>query len=122
MKNKIRNPYTFYLLAAVFMAGLIAAALWKFTNIAPLWIYLLTITFVTFLFYGYDKYQAVHQKNRIPEAVLHILAIAGGSIGALAGQLIFRHKTKKFAFQILFIIIAAAQAGLIIWWLTRQNS
>jgi uncharacterized membrane protein YsdA (DUF1294 family) len=120
MKNKIRNPYTYYLLTAFILTGLIAIALWKFTSIAPLWIYLFTITLVTFLFYGYDKYQAIHQKNRIPEAVLHILAIAGGSIGALAGQYVFRHKTRKFAFLIIFVIIAAAQAGLIIWWITKK--
>ncbi len=120
MKKNIQNPYKFYFLIAFGILTIIVIAFWKLTAIHPLWIYLIAISLLTFCFYGNDKYQAIHQKRRIPELVLHILALAGGSIGALAGQLIFHHKTKKLKFQVIFILIAAVQISLIIWWLKNK--
>lgn len=110
------NPYKFHLLLALILSVGIGIALWYFTPIHPLWIYLLTLTLITFFFYGYDKYQAINQKSRIPEVVLHILALAGGTIGAFTGQLIFRHKTKKLSFKLVFITITVVQIGVIVWW------
>lgn len=48
---------------------------------------------MTFLFYGFDKNRAIKNKNRVPEIVLHILALIGGTHGAFLGQKVFRHKT-----------------------------
>ena len=42
-------------------------------------IYLLIINVVTFFAYGIDKYKARHDKWRIPEATLLLLAAIGGS-------------------------------------------
>jgi len=84
-------------------------ALWYFTRIHPLWICLLTLSLITFLFYGYDEYQAINQNTRILELVLHLLALAGGTIGAFANLLFFRHKTKKLSFRVIFIIIVIVQ-------------
>ena len=119
-KHNLHNPEGHYLLIAFISIISIGLAIWKFTTIHPLWIYLITITIITFCFYGYDKHQATRQKGRIPEIVLHILALTGGSIGALAGQYIFRHKTKKMKFQAVFIVIAAVQIALITWWLISK--
>ena len=116
-----RNPGKYYLLFAFVVLVFIVILLWKFTAIHPLWIYLIAINLITFSFYGYDKYQAIHKKSRIPEAVLHILALACGSVGALAGQNIFRHKTRKLKFQVIFILIAIVQAALIIWFIKRNS-
>ena len=121
MKSNTHNPGKYYLLIAFFALAAIAAAIWKFTNLHPLWIYLISINLITFVFYGYDKNQAIRNKNRIPEIVLHILALACGSAGALAGQQIFRHKTKKLKFQAVFIFIAIVQAGLITWWIIGNS-
>ena len=115
------NPYKFYLLLALILSAGIGIALWYFTPIHPLWIYLITLTLITFLFYGYDKYQAINRNNRIPEIVLHLLTLAGGTIGAIAGQLLFRHKTKKLSFRVVFIIIVVVQIGLIVWWYKRER-
>lgn len=83
--------------------------------------FLLALTLITFLFYGYDKYQAINQKSRIPEVILHLLTLAGGTAGAIAGQLLFRHKTKKLSFRVVFIIIAAFQTGVIFWLYLRKT-
>jgi uncharacterized membrane protein YsdA (DUF1294 family) len=48
--------------------------------------YLIIINFVTFLVYGIDKFKAKQGSWRISEATLLILAVIGGSIGALLSK------------------------------------
>ena len=55
--------------------------------------YLIVINVVTFLVYGIDKWKAKQGSWRISEATLLILAVIGGSIGALLGMKVWRHKT-----------------------------
>ena len=55
--------------------------------------YLIAINVVTFLVYGIDKWKAKQGSWRISEATLLILAVIGGSIGALLGMKVWRHKT-----------------------------
>ena len=57
------------------------------------------INIIAFITYGLDKRKAAKNRYRIPEATLFALAMAGGSIGALTGMYIFRHKTKKWYFK-----------------------
>ncbi len=110
-----------YLLLALILSAVTGVCLWYITRIDPLWIYGMTLTMMTFLFYGYDKYQAIHQKTRVPEIVLHLLTLAGGTAGAFAGQLLFRHKTKKWSFRLVFIMIAVLQIGFVLWWYLSER-
>jgi uncharacterized membrane protein YsdA (DUF1294 family) len=115
------NPYkTFFLLANILFL-VFCIALWHFTNIHPVWIYLITMSLITFGFYGYDKVQAICNRQRIPEIVLYLLALMGGTMGAFLGQVIFRHKTKKWKFQLVFIMIVVVQVGLVVWWVGRGS-
>ena len=76
-------------------------------------IYLVGINILTFLIYGADKWKAKRDKWRIPEDTLIWLAIVGGSVGALLGMYLFRHKTKHRKFQIGIPVILLVQAGLL---------
>jgi uncharacterized membrane protein YsdA (DUF1294 family) len=69
--------------------------------------YLIVINVVTFLIYGIDKWNAKQGSWRISEASLLILAVIGGSIGALLGMKIWHHKTmhKKFKYGLPLILI-----------------
>ncbi len=69
--------------------------------------YLIVINIVTFLVYGIDKWKAKQGSWRISEATLLILAVIGGSIGALFGMKIWHHKTmhKKFKYGLPLILI-----------------
>ena len=69
--------------------------------------YLIVINVVTFLIYGIDKWNAKQGSWRISEASLLILAVIGGSIGALLGMKVWRHKTmhKKFKYGLPLILI-----------------
>lgn len=71
--------------------------------------YLIALNSVTFLIYGFDKRQAVKSKIRVPELVLHLLALIGGSPAAAIAQIVFRHKTKKTRFRIIFFLIVGVQ-------------
>ena len=76
-------------------------------------IYLIGINILTFLIYGADKWKAKRDKWRIPEDTLIWLAIVGGSVGALLGMYLFRHKTKHRKFQIGIPVILLVQAVLL---------
>lgn len=55
----------------------------------------LVFNLFTFLVFGYDKYLARTNRPRVREKTLLNLALMGGSVGAVFGQKIFRHKTKN---------------------------
>ena len=75
-------------------------------------IYLIGINILTFLVFGIDKWKARSGKWRIPEATLIGMSIAGGSIGALLGMYLFRHKTQKRKFNLGIPAILIVQAVL----------
>ena len=70
--------------------------------------YLIVINIVTFLVYGIDKWKAKQGSWRISEVSLLILAVIGGSIGALLGMKVWHHKTmhKKFKYGLPMILLA----------------
>jgi uncharacterized membrane protein YsdA (DUF1294 family)/cold shock CspA family protein len=98
---------------------LVAAVLTLRLKLSVPWFlaYLFGINATTFLLYGYDKMIAGGTTLRVPEALLHLLACVGGTPAALAGQAIFRHKTRKMSFQRRFWLIVLLQALLIGGWL-----
>lgn len=70
--------------------------------------YLLVVNLITFFLYGIDKKKAIRNRWRIPEKTLLGMALIGGSIGALSGMQVFRHKTKHWKFRIcvpLFLVV-----------------
>ena len=70
-------------------------------------IYFVLVNLIAFIMYGVDKKKAIKHKWRIPEHDLILVAVLGGSIGALLGIKAFRHKTKhpKFFIGVPAILI-----------------
>lgn len=66
--------------------------------------YLIIINIYQFIIMGLDKLLAIKKKNRISEKTLLLNAFIGGSIGSIFGMYIFRHKTKKLKFKLLYPI------------------
>ena len=91
----------------------------KLTDIKELTIYLVFINVLTFLLYGIDKWKARRGKWRIPEETLIWLAIVGGSIGALLGMYLFRHKTKHKKFTLGIPAIFLIPMGLFYYFILR---
>lgn len=77
-------------------------------------IYLIVINLLSLVMFGIDKVRAVRGLWRIPEAKLFVAAWAGGSAGALAGMLLFRHKTKHPKFLIGIPLILVLQIAAVI--------
>lgn len=76
-------------------------------NISALIYYLMFINIVTFFVYGIDKVKAKKNKRRISESTLLILAVVGGTIGALLAMNVWRHKTmhKKFKYGLPLMLL-----------------
>lgn len=71
------------------------------------YIVLVTWNFAVFLIYGLDKLCAKREKRRVSERTLLLLAALMGSVGALFGMYVFRHKTKhiKFTLGVPFLLL-----------------
>ena len=80
-------------------------------------IYLIIINIIAFLAMFIDKRKAKYGKWRIKEHTLFILALIGGSVGAIIGMYTFRHKTKKMRFVIGFpaILVCEIVLGIMIY-------
>jgi uncharacterized membrane protein YsdA (DUF1294 family) len=75
----------------------------------PLLCYLLAVNLLAFALMGADKSKARRGAWRIPEKVLFLSALVGGSVGAIAGMFAFRHKTKHLRFVLGLPAILLAQ-------------
>ena len=78
-------------------------------------IWLAVINLVTFAVYGIDKAKAKRGAWRVPEKTLFLLPLLGGSLGALLGMRVFRHKTKHWYFVWGIPLILLAQIALAVW-------
>jgi uncharacterized membrane protein YsdA (DUF1294 family) len=87
---------------------------WQFYSI-----WLAIASGITFLLYGFDKTQSKNGGWRVPEVILHGLALAGGFPGGWAGRSIFRHKTKKGIFVFVLTVSTVIHLGLVYWLFIR---
>jgi uncharacterized membrane protein YsdA (DUF1294 family) len=85
-----------------------------------MWILFAGYNLVVLLVYGWDKRAAKRHAWRIPEATLLWLATIGGGVGALAGMLLWHHKTRKPRFAVGVPLLLIIQAGAL-WWGYRQG-
>lgn len=89
------------------------------TGALALW--LVCINAATFAVYGVDKRRARQGAWRVPEKTLFLLPLLGGSVGALLGMHVFRHKTRHWYFRwgipAIFLLQLAACGA--VWYLGR---
>ena len=130
------NPFTrvqrwFTLFAFFWLTAATALLYFAFTRKgvklpATLAIYLLgtvACSLLAFIIYGIDKRRASRNRPRISERTLHVVGMLGGWPGAHLARLMFRHKTLKMSFRVVFWLIIAVHLALISygvffgWWL-----
>lgn len=75
-------------------------------------LYAFLINLLAFILMGIDKDRAKRGAWRVPERVLFLAAVFGGSAGAVAGMRAFRHKTKRWYFRLGMPFILALQLFL----------
>ncbi len=76
---------------------------------------------VSFAAFAWDKHRAGNGGWRVPERTLLGLAAMGGSIGAVFGQILLRHKTRKEPFLTYLRLIVALQTFVLIILLVPQS-
>ena len=76
---------------------------------------LTAVNLVSFALYGLDKLKAKKGLWRIRESTLLLVAALGGSLGALLGMEVFRHKTKHWQFKVLVPVFLAVHIALAVW-------
>jgi uncharacterized membrane protein YsdA (DUF1294 family) len=108
----MRSPIIVFLIVAAILIIVLGLAFNIFTNWSLLLIWIVAASLVTFIFYGYDKGQAKAGGTRVPEIVLHGLALAGGFPGGWLGRWIFHHKTRKPEFTLILTISTVLYLGL----------
>lgn len=77
--------------------------------------WLLLVNAVGFLLMGVDKRRAVRGAWRIPERILFMTALLGGSLGSILGMQTFHHKTKHWQFRYGLPAILAVQAAVVLY-------
>ena len=82
-------------------------------------IYLIIINAFAFILMLADKLFAKKKMWRIPEATLIGTAVIGGSVGALAGLYLARHKTRHLKFAIGIPVILAVQIVAAVLFFTK---
>ncbi|MBE6908191.1 MAG: DUF1294 domain-containing protein [Ruminococcaceae bacterium] len=85
---------------------------------AILWIitvYAAAMNVAAFAVFGMDKRRARKNAWRVPEKTLFLLALAGGSLGAVCGMCAFRHKTRHWYFRYGLPAILLAHCALLAW-------
>lgn len=76
-------------------------------EVALLW--LLVWNLAAFALMGVDKAKARRGRWRIPEKTLFLSALLGGSVGAVLGMSLFRHKTQHRSFRLGMPLILCLQ-------------
>lgn len=117
----IQSSAPLLVLAAIALAiiGILAAT--GQLPLAMLGVYLIA-SVLTFLIYGQDKAAARKNQWRTSERTLHIFGLLGGWPGALIAQQVFRHKSSKTSFQIVFWLTVFANIGVLVWFLTPHGA
>lgn len=78
-------------------------------------LYLAIINLAAFGLMAADKRRARLHRWRIPERTLFAAALLGGSLGAVAGMVLCRHKTKHWYFVLGMPLILAVQVAVCVW-------
>ncbi|MBZ0095728.1 MAG: cold shock and DUF1294 domain-containing protein [Sulfuricella sp.] len=102
------------ILAAAFLIFVAGSAFAGKLPYTVLGLYLLASA-VAFVAYAFDKSAARNNQRRTPEDTLHFFALVGGWPGALAAQMLLRHKSKKQSFQIVFWATVFLNCGALGW-------
>lgn len=79
-----------------------------------IFLYLAVTDVLAFILYGLDKRRAKEGQWRISERTLILIAVIGGSAGAIAGMYVFHHKTRHWYFRYGLPVILVLQ--IILGW------
>lgn len=112
MFGKLSATFTFSLLSA-FLAIILFAYLYSSLEWAGYEAWLWACSIAAFVMYGLDKLRASQKKGRVPNVVLHSLALTGGFMGAWLGMFGFWHKIRQWSFWIILALSALLHGAIL---------
>ena len=115
------NAKTWYGAVALLLTIIMIVVIWHTLRWQVIVAYFVALNSVTMMYYLWDKMIAPTHIVRVPEVVLHLLALFGGSPAALLGQKLFRHKTQKTTFRMWFWLIVLVQGVGVLYLLYKAN-
>ena len=112
------NIYTRYAVLALGFGIILFLLLLFQTSWWWYWNWMLSMSLVTFVMYGLDKLQAKRDGGRIPNAILHMMSLIGGSLGALFGRIVFHHKSnvRNNPLFLVTLIVGFLISAVFIYW------
>ncbi|QDC44116.1 DUF1294 domain-containing protein [Methylophilus medardicus] len=89
----------------------------------PAWLFCfyLLLNLITIIVYYLDKRAARQKERRVSETTLHLLALLGGWPGAIVAQQLFRHKTQKRVFKVVFWLTVLLHCAAIAWLIAEHD-
>ncbi len=116
-RRKSISPLRYYTTIGLAVTAALALLLWHRYALSVFEVWLISVNTVTLLFFVLDKALAWDERKRIPEKVLLVLILVGGSPAGLVGMELLRHKVRKASFQRAFwAIVALHILGVCIWY------
>jgi uncharacterized membrane protein YsdA (DUF1294 family) len=82
---------------------------------------IIALNILAFLMMGLDKRLAAQHKRRLPERLLLLTALAGGSAGVWFGMKVFRHKTQHKEFYLGIPAVIAVHVLLLLYFTLRAG-
>jgi uncharacterized membrane protein YsdA (DUF1294 family) len=84
-------------------------ALFFYFRFAGMFYFALLTNIFSFILFGIDKRKAIKHQRRISEFTLLSVTFLGGTVGALLGMAVFRHKISKRNFLLKFGFLVLIQ-------------
>lgn len=113
MSGAVPKAYAFYGCFACGIAALTTFLMWSEASLSLSVSALLGINAAALFCMGLDKSLSRSASSRVPEVILYLIALFGGVPGILLVIHVFKHKTRKAAFQFVLLLILVAQVVML---------
>lgn len=113
MQHQGTNPYIFHGCLALGIFGVTTYLMVSEAHLALGVSALLGINVAALVAMGLDKSLSRSSSLRFPEVILYTVALLGGVPGILLGIHVFKHKSRKPAFQFVLLLILTAQVAVL---------
>ncbi len=109
------------MLWALMFSVLLTAMVWSGYIPMAVAVAYLVVSLITFIAYALDKSAAKSGQWRTQESTLFFFGLVGGWPGAIFAQQLFRHKSSKREFQIIFWLTVLFNCGALFWVLSPNG-
>jgi uncharacterized membrane protein YsdA (DUF1294 family) len=74
------------------------------------------------LIFAVDKQWSISKQRRVPEKILWLLSLLGGSVGGIVAMETCHHKRQKIGFVVVMYLILMVQLIVGLYWYYSQGA